>query len=57
LPWHVIFGFQNSMVTTTIVDGKVLMRNGEILSLDEEKIIHHAKKLAPNVWERYAQQF
>ena len=57
LPWHVVFGFQNSMVTTTIVDGKVLMRDGEILSLDEEKIIHEAKKIAPAVWERYEIQF
>lgn len=57
LPWHVVFGFQNSMVTTTIVDGKVLMRNGEILSLDEEKIIHDARKIADSVWKRYEQQF
>ena len=57
LPWHVVFGFQSSMVTTTIVDGKVLMRDGEILSLDEEKIIHEAKKIAPAVWERYEIQF
>ncbi len=57
LPWHLVFGFQNDMVTTTIVDGKVLMRNGEIISLDEEKIIHEAVKIAPAVWERYGKQF
>jgi len=57
LPWHIIFGFQNSMVTTTIVDGKILMRDKEILILDEERIIHEAHAYAPAVWERYAQQF
>ena len=53
LPWHLVFGFQNSMITTTIVDGKILMRDREILSLDEEKIVHEALALAPSVWERY----
>ena len=57
LPWHLVFGFQNSMITTTIVDGKMLMRDREILSLDEEKIIHEALALAPSVWERYNQYF
>ena len=57
LPWHVVFGFQNSMVTTTIVDGKLLMKDREILTLDEDRISHEALKLAPKIWERYNQQF
>lgn len=57
LPWQLVFGFQNSMVTTTIVDGKVLMRNGAITVLDEEQVMRAALQLAPKVWERYAQQF
>ena len=57
LPWHLVFGFQNSMVTTTIVDGKILMKDREILTLDEKKISFEALKLAPRVWERYNQQF
>ncbi|MEK7833499.1 MAG: putative aminohydrolase SsnA, partial [Acidobacteriota bacterium] len=27
LPWHILFGFENSMVTTTICAGKVLMKD------------------------------
>jgi cytosine/adenosine deaminase-related metal-dependent hydrolase len=27
LPWHILFGFHESMVTTTIVNGKVLMKD------------------------------
>jgi len=57
LPWQLVFGFQNSMITTTMVDGKILMHNGEILSLDEEKITYEARKLAPSIWGRYSQQF
>ncbi len=57
LPWHIIFGFQNSMVTTTIVNGKVLMKDRELLTLDEVEISAKARKLATKVWERYEAQF
>ena len=53
LPWHILFGFEASMVTTTIVDGKVLMRDRHLLTLDEAAIASEARALAPLVWERY----
>jgi len=57
LPWHILFGCHESMVTTTIVAGKVLMRNRQLTTLDEEEIARRACDLAPAVWERYNQQF
>ncbi len=53
LPWHIIFGFESSMVTTTICDGKVLMRDRQLITLDEKRIAEEAMALAPGVWERY----
>ncbi len=53
LPWHIIFGFESSMVTTTIVEGQVLMRDRQLLTLDEAEIAREALDLAPKVWERY----
>jgi putative selenium metabolism protein SsnA len=53
LPWHILFGFHESMVTTTIVNGKVLMRDRQLLTLDEERIISEALGLAPEIWSRY----
>jgi len=53
LPWHIIFGFEASMVTTTIVAGKALMRDRKLLTLDEKAISARARELAPSVWERY----
>jgi putative selenium metabolism protein SsnA len=53
LPWHIIFGFQQSMVTTTIVAGKVLMKDRELLTLDEKEISAKAREVAPKVWDRY----
>ena len=55
LPWQIIFGFHESMVTTTIVAGKILMRDRRLLTLDEDAITSHARALAPRVWERYEQ--
>ncbi|MGD8456397.1 MAG: putative aminohydrolase SsnA [Anaerolineales bacterium] len=55
LPWHIIFGFHESTVTSTLVAGKFLMRNRKLLSLDEAEITAQARALAPQVWERYNQ--
>ena len=53
LPWHLLFGFESSMVTTTICGGEILMRDRELLTLDENEIAAEALALAPKVWERY----
>jgi cytosine/adenosine deaminase-related metal-dependent hydrolase len=52
--WHILFGFEASMVTTTIVAGRVLMRDRQLLTLDEAAIAAAALDFAPKVWERYA---
>ncbi len=53
LPWHIIFGFESSMVTTTMVGGKLLMHNRELLTLDEAEITARSRELATQVWQRY----
>ncbi len=53
LPWHLLFGFESSMITTTICGGRVLMRDRQLLTLDEAAIAAEALDLAPAVWERY----
>jgi putative selenium metabolism protein SsnA len=55
LPWHIIFGFHESMVTTTIVDGNILMRDRVLLTLDEASIAARAREAAPKIWQRYEQ--
>lgn len=55
--WHIIFGFHESMITTTITDGKVLMRNRQLLTMDETEVAKRALELAPGVWSRYQAQF
>ncbi len=53
MPWHVLFGFEASMVTATIVSGRVLMYDRELNTLDESKIVADALSYAPDVWQRY----
>ena len=53
LPWHMLFGFHESMVTTTIVSGRVLMRDRRLLIIDEEQVSARAREKAPQVWQRY----
>ncbi|MEO0562272.1 MAG: putative aminohydrolase SsnA [Chloroflexota bacterium] len=53
MPWHVLFGFEASMITTTIVGGDVLMRDRELLTVDEAEVAAAAMAHAPGVWERY----
>jgi len=55
LPWHILFGFHESMVTTTMVAGRVLMHRRELTTLDVELIARRARELAPVVWEKYNQ--
>jgi putative selenium metabolism protein SsnA len=54
LPWHIIFGFESSMVTMTMVAGKVLMQDRQLLTLDEEEITARSRELATEVWRRFA---
>lgn len=53
LPWHIIFGFRESMVTSTMVNGKFLMKDRKILTLDVDKIMADAAQSSREVWKRY----
>lgn len=53
LPWHILFGFRDSMVTGAIVNGQVLMQDRQLLTLNEVEIASQARALAPKVWENY----
>jgi len=57
LPWQIIFGFRDSMVTTTIVNGKVLMKDRKLTTIDEKEINQKSRELSKGVWQRYAKQF
>lgn len=53
LPWHLVFGVDGTQVTTTIVGGRVLMRDRQLLTLDEEEIMARSREVARRTWERF----
>ncbi len=55
LPWHILFGFEASAVTSTMVAGKWLMRDRELLTLDEAAITAKARELSTQTWKRYVE--
>ena len=57
LPWHIIFGFESSMLTTTICQGKVLMKDRHLLLVDEAEVAAKSRELAVKTWERYVASF
>jgi putative selenium metabolism protein SsnA len=51
-PWHLIFGIDGAHVTHTICAGKLLMKDRQLLTLDEEAIAARAREAAKRVWKR-----
>jgi len=54
LPWHILFGFEASAITGTMCGGRWLMRDRQLLTLDEAEIAARARELSAGAWQRYA---
>ena len=52
LPWHILFGFRDGMVTSTIAGGRLLMKDRKLLLLDEVEIASKAREAAIRSWDR-----
>jgi cytosine/adenosine deaminase-related metal-dependent hydrolase len=50
---HIVFGMTGRSVVTTVCNGKVLMKDRELVGIDEEKVLYEvrteAKKLADSI--------
>jgi cytosine/adenosine deaminase-related metal-dependent hydrolase len=52
LPWHILFGFRDGLVTATMVAGKLLMKNRKLLTLDEAEISAKSREIASRTWTK-----
>ncbi len=50
---HLVYGVAGSTVETTIVDGKILMQDRILTTIDEQEINFAARELAAKLWERF----
>jgi putative selenium metabolism protein SsnA len=51
-PWHLIFGMDAHHVNSTMVAGRWLMRNRQLLTLDEERIHARTRELSQALWKQ-----
>lgn len=51
---HLLFGLVDAIVDTTVCRGQILMRNKQILTMDEERIAARSRERAPRMWQRLA---
>ncbi len=49
---HLIFGVSQVPINTTVVAGKVLMKNRELVGIDEERIAARAREASTGLWKR-----
>ncbi len=50
---HFLFGVCESPVRSTVIDGKVLMRDGELVGIDEKRIAARSRELAAEFLKRF----
>ncbi|MFA9399239.1 MAG: putative aminohydrolase SsnA [Clostridiaceae bacterium] len=48
---HILFGITGKSVNTTIINGKILMKNREIQGIDEKEIYEKSRQAASNLWK------
>ncbi|MCX7938969.1 MAG: putative aminohydrolase SsnA [Anaerolineae bacterium] len=53
-PWHMVFGMHGGMVTHTMVGGRWLMMDRQLLTLDEREIAAKAREAAERAWKKFA---
>lgn len=49
---HMLFGFTGRSVLTTIINGKVVMKNRELVNIDEERIFASSREIAQKLWDK-----
>jgi len=50
---HILFGMSGPLVETTIINGRVVMRERELVDTDEAGILAKSRELAAKAWERF----
>ena len=49
---HILFGICGRSVDTTIINGKVVMKDRNILTVDEELIYRKSRQVSERLWKR-----
>lgn len=52
---HFLFGIADAPVDTSIINGKVVLRNKQLIGIDEAKIAAESRRVAQRVWKTFSQ--
>jgi putative selenium metabolism protein SsnA len=52
MPWHLLFGIDAQHINSTMVAGRWLMRDRQLVAMDEQRIHARARELASALWKR-----
>lgn len=50
---HLVYGLSQSRVSTTIVDGRILMAEGVLTQINEQDVLKQARARGAALWERF----
>jgi len=53
LDGHILFGISGPMVDTTVINGRMVMQERELVDIDEAEILAKARERAGKVWEKF----
>ena len=49
---HLVYAVRGSDVATVVIDGRVVMENGRLLSLDEQQVMADVNRIADRIRSR-----
>ncbi|HES59180.1 MAG: putative aminohydrolase SsnA [Calditrichaceae bacterium] len=50
---HILFGIADAQVDTTIINGRIVMQNKQIIGIDEEEIAAKSREFANRIWRKF----
>lgn len=50
---HIIFGMNSNLVTHTIINGKLIMKDRILVNIDEVEIMAKSREVAKDLWRRF----
>jgi len=49
---HILFGIMGRSVNTTIIDGKIIMKDRELIGINENEILEKSREISSKFWEK-----
>jgi len=49
---HILFGLMGRSVNTTIIDGKIIMKDRKLVTVDEDGILNRSREVSSKFWKK-----